>query len=212
LLIPSRVVAVDGPAENGGRLLAGPYGLAVVELPRLVEASTGESRSRLGFEVVARGDAYKVFGHDSEYAEDLTFRLAACSLVDYMNLVDYARKLKGWRQHDLAARLGINRITLANIEREARNPSLDMAFRIAREVGQPVDELFNVDEADAGTYRERFRLRRRGRVRVEVAQSRDGYFWQIVAGGSPQIAGNVHRFKLGAEYEAGLLRDLVEDW
>ena len=125
-----------------------------------------------------------------------------------MNLIPYARQLRGWRQADLAARLGVNRITIANIERETKNPSLAMAFRIAHELGQPVDELFNLDEADEAAYKQRLRQRQHGKARYEVIESKDGYFWRLMFGNEIAVAGRTHHHQVAAEYEAAVLRSL----
>jgi DNA-binding XRE family transcriptional regulator len=56
-----------------------------------------------------------------------------------------ARKRKRLTQQQLADMLGINRVSLARIEAGTRSPSMALALRIAREVGEPVEGLFGGD-------------------------------------------------------------------
>lgn len=56
----------------------------------------------------------------------------------------------GWSQADLAARLEVSRQTVIAIERGKYDPSLPLAFRIARVFGQPIEEIFDDNpEAEA---------------------------------------------------------------
>lgn len=54
-----------------------------------------------------------------------------------------------WSQADLAERLGVSRQTVNAIETEKYDPSLPLAFRIARVFGMRIEELFQ-DEAAEG--------------------------------------------------------------
>ncbi len=45
-------------------------------------------------------------------------------------------------QQDLANRIGVSRQTLNAIEGEKYSPSLEVAFRIARVFGKPLEEVF----------------------------------------------------------------------
>jgi putative transcriptional regulator len=49
-------------------------------------------------------------------------------------------------QEDLADRVGVRRQTILAIEKGHFIPSALLAFRIARELGMKVDELFELDE------------------------------------------------------------------
>lgn len=53
-----------------------------------------------------------------------------------------ARKRRNLTQQQLADTLGINRVSLARIEAGTRSPSMALALRIARELGEPVETLF----------------------------------------------------------------------
>jgi len=49
-------------------------------------------------------------------------------------------------QQELAERVGVSRQTLNAIEGGKYSPSLDVAFRIAREFDRRVDEVFRLEE------------------------------------------------------------------
>lgn len=52
-------------------------------------------------------------------------------------------------QAELARRLGVTRQTVIAIEQGRYSPSLETAFQIARELGVPLDEVFDYpDDAD----------------------------------------------------------------
>ncbi|MEY9213187.1 helix-turn-helix transcriptional regulator [Thermobifida halotolerans] len=54
-------------------------------------------------------------------------------------------------QAELARRLGVTRQTVIAIERGRYSPSLEMAFRIARVFGVPLDDVFQYpDDEDRG--------------------------------------------------------------
>ena len=55
------------------------------------------------------------------------------------------RDLRGqvqWTQADLAERLGVSRQTVNAIETEKYDPSLPLAFKIAKLFRKPVEEIF----------------------------------------------------------------------
>ena len=49
-------------------------------------------------------------------------------------------------QADLADRVGVTRQTIIAIEQGRYSPTLEMAFRIARALGVPLDEVFQYPE------------------------------------------------------------------
>jgi transcriptional regulator with XRE-family HTH domain len=55
--------------------------------------------------------------------------------------VAQARKRAGLTQQQLAERVGVGRVAVARIE-AATVPSVAVALRIARELGEPVETLF----------------------------------------------------------------------
>ena len=49
-------------------------------------------------------------------------------------------------QKELACRVGTRRETIGALEKGKHNPSLELAFRIARELDVPVETLFSMDD------------------------------------------------------------------
>lgn len=64
------------------------------------------------------------------------------------NALVQLRGLQGWTQAELAERLGVSRQTVNALERGKYDPSLPLAFRIARLFGCPIEQIFE-DEAAA---------------------------------------------------------------
>lgn len=58
------------------------------------------------------------------------------------NTLKEMRKDQGWSQQDLAERLGVSRQSIIAIEREKYDPSLDLAFKIARVFDAPIETIF----------------------------------------------------------------------
>ena len=58
------------------------------------------------------------------------------------NKLRILRAERDWTQEDLAQKLGISRQAVIAIEKEKYNPSLELAFRIARLFKQRVEEIF----------------------------------------------------------------------
>jgi putative transcriptional regulator len=52
------------------------------------------------------------------------------------------RATKAWSQGELASRLGVSRQTINAIETGKYDPSLPLAFSIARLFGRPIEEIF----------------------------------------------------------------------
>ena len=61
------------------------------------------------------------------------------------NAVRTRREDRRWSQGDLAERLGVSRQTVNAIETEKYDPSLPLAFRIARLFGRRIEEVFHPD-------------------------------------------------------------------
>ena len=55
------------------------------------------------------------------------------------------RAERAWSQGDLAERLGVSRQTVNALETGKYDPSLPLAFRIARLFGQSIEEIFEYD-------------------------------------------------------------------
>ncbi len=61
------------------------------------------------------------------------------------NKLRVLRAVRGWTQADLAARLGISRNSANAIENGKFDPSLPLAFRIARLFDLPIEQVFEDD-------------------------------------------------------------------
>lgn len=58
------------------------------------------------------------------------------------NRLKVLRAERNWSQAELAERLGVSRQTINSIETEKYDPSLPLAFAIARLFGEPVEGVF----------------------------------------------------------------------
>jgi putative transcriptional regulator len=63
------------------------------------------------------------------------------------NRIKVLRAERDWSQADLAGYLGVSRQTVNAIEREKYDPSLPLAFKIARLFDRPIEAIFE-DERD----------------------------------------------------------------
>jgi len=62
------------------------------------------------------------------------------------NRLEALRKERGIRQEDLAQALGVSRQTVISLEKGKYNPSLALAFRLARYFALPIEAIF--DDSD----------------------------------------------------------------
>ena len=58
------------------------------------------------------------------------------------NIIKQLRKQAGLRQEDMAQALGTSRQTIIAIENDKYNPTLELAMKIAKLLGRPVEEIF----------------------------------------------------------------------
>ncbi len=58
------------------------------------------------------------------------------------NRLKVLRAERSWSQADLAERLGVSRQTVNALETGRYDPSLPLAFRIARVFDQPIEAIF----------------------------------------------------------------------
>ena len=63
-------------------------------------------------------------------------------IADLRNDLKERRAERGWSQGDLAAALGVSRQTVNAIETGKYDPSLELAFRIARLFRARIEEVF----------------------------------------------------------------------
>ena len=62
------------------------------------------------------------------------------------NRVRELREAKGWSQGELAEQLAVSRQTINAIETGKYDPSLPLAFRIARLFRKPIEAIFHPEE------------------------------------------------------------------
>ena len=60
------------------------------------------------------------------------------------------RESRGWTQGALADQLGVSRQTVNALETGRYDPSLPLAFRIARLFAQPIESIFMPPEDEGG--------------------------------------------------------------
>lgn len=63
-----------------------------------------------------------------------------------LNRIRELRKAQGYRQEDLAEAVGVTRQTIIAIENNKYDPSLELAMRLARLLGTPVEDLFTLED------------------------------------------------------------------
>jgi len=63
------------------------------------------------------------------------------------NRLRVLRAERAWSQADLAARLEVSRQTVNAIETGKYDPSLPLAFKIAKLFGMPIETIFQADQA-----------------------------------------------------------------
>ncbi|MBR5225362.1 MAG: helix-turn-helix transcriptional regulator [Clostridia bacterium] len=65
------------------------------------------------------------------------------------NKLEELRKARDMRQEDLALALGVSRQTVISLEKGKYNPSLALAFKLARVFGMPIEEIFDDSDEQA---------------------------------------------------------------
>jgi len=64
------------------------------------------------------------------------------------NRLEALRRQRGERQEELAAALGVSRQTVGSLENGRYNPSILLAFKIARHFDLPIEEIFIYEEEE----------------------------------------------------------------
>lgn len=64
------------------------------------------------------------------------------------NRIEEIRKQKGIRQEDFAKLMGVSRQTISSLETGRYNPSIFLAYKIARYFGMTIEEIFIFEEED----------------------------------------------------------------
>ena len=76
-------------------------------------------------------------GHHAHLAHDRTIRMN--------NIIRELRAERGWSQAVLGEKLNVSRQSVIAIETGRYDPSLPLAFRIARVLERPIEEIFQFD-------------------------------------------------------------------
>lgn len=64
------------------------------------------------------------------------------------NRLEELRKNRGIKQEDLAAALNVSRQTIGSLENGRYNPSIVLAFKIARYFGMSIEDIFIYEEEE----------------------------------------------------------------
>ena len=65
------------------------------------------------------------------------------------NRLEEIRKLRGIKQEELASLLEVSRQTIGSLENGRYNPSITLAFKIARYFEMSIEEIFIYEEEEA---------------------------------------------------------------
>ena len=64
------------------------------------------------------------------------------------NRIEQIRKEKGIRQEDFAKCMGVSRQTISSLENGRYNPSITLAYKIAKYFDMTIEEVFIFEEED----------------------------------------------------------------
>ena len=64
------------------------------------------------------------------------------------NRIEEIRKERGIRQEEFAKHMGVSRQTISSLENGRYNPSILLAYKIAKYFGMTIEEVFVFEEAD----------------------------------------------------------------
>ncbi len=64
------------------------------------------------------------------------------------NRIEELRNQKGVRQEELAKAMAVSRQTISSLENGRYNPSISLAYKIARFFGLTIEEVFVFDEEE----------------------------------------------------------------
>ena len=62
------------------------------------------------------------------------------------NKIEEIRKARGIRQEDFAKSMGVSRQTISSLETGRYNPSIFLAYKIAKYFGMSIEEVFIFEE------------------------------------------------------------------
>ena len=64
------------------------------------------------------------------------------------NRIEEIRKERGIKQEDFAKSMGVSRQTISSLENGRYNPSIILAFKIAKYFDMTIEEVFLIEEDD----------------------------------------------------------------
>ena len=65
------------------------------------------------------------------------------------NRIEEIRRLRGIRQEDFAKAMGVSRQKISSLETGRYNPSIFLAYKIARYFSMTIEEVFLFEESEA---------------------------------------------------------------
>ena len=65
------------------------------------------------------------------------------------NRIEQIRKEKGIKQEDFAKHMGVSRQTISSLENGRYNPSIMLAYKIAKNFNMHIEEVFIIEEEDS---------------------------------------------------------------
>ena len=83
------------------------------------------------------------------YNGDMESKLSIREEGFMKNRLEKLRKARGIKQEDLAAALEVSRQTIGSLENGRYNPSILLAFKIARYFGMSIEEIFIYEEEES---------------------------------------------------------------
>ena len=66
------------------------------------------------------------------------------------NRIEEIRRLRGIRQEEFAKAMGVSRQTISSLETGRYNPSIFLAYKIARYFSMTIEEVFLFEESEEG--------------------------------------------------------------
>ena len=67
------------------------------------------------------------------------------------NRIEEIRRMRGIRQEEFAKAMGVSRQTISSLETGRYNPSIFLAYKIARYFDLTIEEVFLFEESEEGT-------------------------------------------------------------
>jgi putative transcriptional regulator len=80
------------------------------------------------------------------YYLNMESKLSVGGSENVKNRLEEIRKLRGIKQEDMAAALEVSRQTIGSLENGRYNPSITLAFKIAKYFNMSIEEIFIYEE------------------------------------------------------------------